>query len=360
MNERDGNGAYPLQTISGGAPYGAGGLGQHLAQVVEEARSAGRLRQYFALGIKPGDESVGQRIQLRGQRALMRHTPLRLHKGWRDHVQGVWFDRAVARRLPKATAGEALVGFVGKALYSFRRARALGFGELALHVGNSHVEQTLRLHAEAARRYPGIEPSWLGEPQRRKALQEYAAADVIFANSAYTRASFLAAGFPEAKVRGYKLRPHPRFRPPATRPNDGKFRVVYAGALTVYKGVPDLLEAFSRLPDPEAVLTLVGGWSSPGMRKYLQRWCQRDPRIRISPGDPLPHFQAADVYVHPTYEDGFGYAPCEALACGIPVIATDETGMKEHIREGENGYLVPAGDWPAILDRLEQVWKQRS
>jgi glycosyltransferase involved in cell wall biosynthesis len=65
--------------------------------------------------------------------------------------------------------------------------------------------------------------------------------------------------------------------------------------------------------------------------------------------------QQADVYVHPSFEDGFAYAPMEALACKVPVIVTPDTGMKEYVQEGINGYVVPTGDWEAILERLEQL-----
>jgi hypothetical protein len=55
------------------------------------------------------------------------------------------------------------------------------------------------------------------------------------------------------------------------------------------------------------------------------------------------------------FEDGFAYAPMEALACKVPVIVTQDTGMKEYVQEGINGYVVPTGDWEAILERLEQL-----
>jgi glycosyltransferase involved in cell wall biosynthesis len=125
-------------------------------------------------------------------------------------------------------------------------------------------------------------------------------------------------------------------------------------------GIGVLLEAFSRLLDPAARLTLVGGSGSRGMRRFLERWRRFDNRVRIAPGDPLPHLRDADVYVHPSYQDGFGLAPMEALACGVPVIVTEDTGMKEHIRPGENGFIVPTGDWPALLQRLQEVrsWRR--
>jgi glycosyltransferase involved in cell wall biosynthesis len=73
----------------------------------------------------------------------------------------------------------------------------------------------------------------------------------------------------------------------------------------------------------------------------------------MAPGDLLPHLQQANVCVHPTDEDRFAYAPIEAIACSIPVTATQDTGMKEYIQKGINGYVVPTGDWEATLERLQ-------
>jgi glycosyltransferase involved in cell wall biosynthesis len=121
------------------------------------------------------------------------------------------------------------------------------------------------------------------------------------------------------------------------------------------KGVPDLIEAFTRFRLREAELTLVGGTATRGMLRYMQQAMARDPRIRLSPGDPLPHFRRADVYVHPSYEDNLAYAAGEAIHSGVPAILTFDTGAKEYLREGENGWVVPTGDWQAILDRLEKL-----
>ena len=49
----------------------------------------------------------------------------------------------------------------------------------------------------------------------------------------------------------------------------------------------------------------------------------------------------------------------EAMMCGVPVIVTEDTGMKENVIEGENGYVVPTGSWEAILEQMYQVYKNR-
>jgi glycosyltransferase involved in cell wall biosynthesis len=78
----------------------------------------------------------------------------------------------------------------------------------------------------------------------------------------------------------------------------------------------------------------------------------------VQPGDPLPVLQKADVFVHPSYEDGFGYAPMEALACGVPVVVTEDTGMKEYVRDGVNGFIVPTGSVDAIVAALRHLARQ--
>ena len=341
-----------MKTIACNAPYGQGGLGRHLAQVVEEMRAEGVLKAYYAHALKPSDEAHGEVVINTYYRLLRRYSPLRFSHGWRKYLAADLFDRAVARRLTAPL--EAHLGFGGRALHSFRKARALGARHCALIAANSHVNNVVRRHAEAVRKY-GLEPSWLNEAQRRKTLKEYEEADVIHVTSEYTRQSFLAEGVPGQKLHKSPLKVHPRFQPPAQSQRDDVFRVVYVGRVAVTRGIPVLLEAFARLPVHEAELTLVGDTASRSMRRHLARITAQDVRIRLCPGDPLPHLWRADVCVHPTYEDGFAYAPMEALACGVPVIVTGDTGMKEYVEEGVNGYVIPTGNVAALVERLEHL-----
>ncbi len=341
-----------MRVLACNSSYGQGGIGRHFAQLVEESRASGVLDRYFAPEIKPGDEAVGRVLPPRWwPRALVQYTPLRWAPSWKQHVLNEGFDRQVAGALTDPI--EHFMGFAGKSLHAFRKARALGAARLELVAPNSHVENVRRLHARAADD-TGLSDSWLNEAQIRKTLAEYDAADRIYVHSDYVRDTFLAAGVSDSKLIRTHLHVDPRFQPPSSRPTDDTFRVVYVGRLDATKGLPLLLEAYDRLDLPDKELTLVGGWGTRTMRTYLAPWIQRDD-VRHAPGDPLPALQAADVFVHPTYEDGFGYAPVEALACGVPVIVTADTGMKEHIRDGENGFVVPTGRTDAFLDRLDHI-----
>ncbi|MFQ5571825.1 MAG: glycosyltransferase family 4 protein [Rhodothermales bacterium] len=316
---------------------------------MEKTRNQGLLAGYYAYSTKASDTDKGVAISNRPFRLLARYSPLRYSPGMTNYIIGELFDRRVATLLKSGP--DAHIGFGGKTLHTFRRARKLGTQRLELVAANSHVNNVRRKHALGIHRYP-LEESWLNEAQHRKTLREYALADLIYVASEYTRRSFLNEGIPESKLQRVYYETNPRFHPPTTRPDDGIFRVVYVGSVTVMKGIPVLLEAFARLPFRQAELTLVGSPRSRDMRRYLQHEMATDPRIRLRPGDPLPHLHRADVCVHPTFEDGFAYAPMEALACGVPVIVTEDTGMKEYVEEGSNGFIIPTGDVEALVEHL--------
>jgi glycosyltransferase involved in cell wall biosynthesis len=105
----------------------------------------------------------------------------------------------------------------------------------------------------------------------------------------------------------------------------------------VRKGLADLASAFIEtvVPAlPDAVLAVAGESFAPN---HPNVW----PLGMVSL-DRLPHLlSAADVYVLPTLADNLPYTILEAMACGIPVVATNVGGIAEQVVEGENGLLVP-------------------
>ncbi len=332
------------------APYNEGGLGKHLSMLVEEGRSKNDLGGYYASRKKPND-SYGEEISLKRFRWLFHAPPFRYSLSWRDFLSADLFDRAVSQRLRPS---EAFHGFSGRALHSFDRARQLKYKHIILESPSSHMAHVMRQHRRATEAFP-IEKSWLNGAQCRKTLREYEMADLIYVNSEYSRQTYIEAGVPEAKLRRRVLTVEPRFAPPIRNSHSGGFTIVSVGRLQVTKGVPVLLEAFERIQDNEAELILVGGHGTDGMEKYLRQKLAADPRIKIRPGDPLPCLHRADVLVHPSFEDGLGLAPLEALACGVPVIVTEDTGMKEYVVDGRNGYILPTGDVDALVEQLRDI-----
>lgn len=91
------------------------------------------------------------------------------------------------------------------------------------------------------------------------------------------------------------------------------------------------------------------------MRRYLDRATAGDKRISVQPGDPLPHLRRAHVFAFPSFADGLGLAPLEALAVGVPIVVSDASGVKEYVRDGQNGFIVPTGDADALHRRLIEI-----
>jgi glycosyltransferase involved in cell wall biosynthesis len=340
-----------MRILSCQSPYGQGGVGQHFAQLVRETQQSDQLAHYYNPAPHPDDGTAGRPLSSALFSWLYDWTPVRYSTSWASYLKNECFDRCVAATLDRPT--ERFMGFTGQSLHSFRRARDLGTETLELVAVNSHVDNVWRLHQRAAAD-TGIHDSWLNGTQRRKMKAEYALADRIYVHSEYTRTSFIEAGISRSKLRRTILKVDPRFQPAASPPVEDRFHIVYVGRLDATKGLPLLLDAFAQLPR-QAELTLVGGWSSRRMRRYLTARQAEQPRLHIAPGDPLPVLHTADVFVHPSYEDGFGYAPMEALTCNVPVIVTEDTGMKESVVDGYNGYIIPTGDGDALLDRLRRL-----
>jgi glycosyltransferase involved in cell wall biosynthesis len=262
------------------------------------------------------------------------------------------YDKHAAHRLP---AAEHLVAFNSQALTQLRTARRAGYASLTLVSANSHIRRVARQHAIAHRAYP-LEGSWTSLLLERN-LAEYRAADRIHYASRYIRESFVEEGFGDEQLTEFPLTPDPRYRRRDHAAASDSFDVVYVGSLAVHKGVPLLVDAFRRLPHADMRLLLVGGWGTRGMRRYIQDACAKDPRIGVSPGDPLPRLLTARLCVHAAFEDGFGYAPAEALACGVPVIVSEDTGMKDLIDAPRTGLVLPTGDLDALTESIDAAYR---
>lgn len=342
-------------TVSCSAPLGKGGLGRHLEEILGALERSG---QPAACISGPARAPVGRterRRLLSAAERLARFastSPLPVSPGLRALAHAVDFDRSSARSLPP---GEHLIAFNGQALAQLQAARGASYGSLGLVSANSHMRSVLRQHQRARRRYP-LEGSWARWLLARN-QKEYRQADLIYVASRYIRESFLDEGFSDDQMTDFPLTPHPRFDGVTERGASDRFEIVYSGSLAVHKGVPLLIDAFRRLPYPDMRLTLVGGWGSRGMRRFVEAACAADRRITAGAGDPLVHLRTAALCVHPAYEDGFGYAPAEALARGVPVLVSEDTGMKDMIASTRLGLILATGDLDALTQAIEAAYR---
>lgn len=107
------------------------------------------------------------------------------------------------------------------------------------------------------------------------------------------------------------------------------------------KGLDTLLKAFAVLTDLPLCVLVVGSDEPSFYRPLLDELAVQD-RVRFEKpsADVLSFYSAADLYVGPSLEDAFNLPILEAMACGLPVIASAQTGASELIRDGETGFLL--------------------
>jgi len=125
---------------------------------------------------------------------------------------------------------------------------------------------------------------------------------------------------------------------------------IYAGQLSLRKGIPVLLEAWKKAALVDAELVLVGNWQLSEAKLR-----QLPPNvIRVSECSAFElrdHYRAADVFVFPTFFDGFGLVLLEAMACGLPAIATESSAGPDVVNKA-CGRLLPRGDVETLVDQL--------
>jgi glycosyltransferase involved in cell wall biosynthesis len=154
-------------------------------------------------------------------------------------------------------------------------------------------------------------------------------------------------------------------RPAGAPAPAGPFTILYAGRLRTRKAVAVLLEAFARLRErvPEARLVLVGdGEQRPALEAQAGRLGIADA-VSFEGGRPhgaMPeYYRAADVFCLPSLYEGFPLAILEAMAAGLPVVATAVAGVPEAVADGTTGRVVPAEDAPALADVLAELAADR-
>lgn len=135
---------------------------------------------------------------------------------------------------------------------------------------------------------------------------------------------------------------------------------LYLGRLARDKGLADLARAFSGIGD--AWLLLVGP-DEDGIAAQLREAAGASgERLRIVPytDQPEEFMAAADVFVLPSYREGFGSVILEAAAAGVPAIGTRIYGVTDAIVDGTTGLLVPPRDPQALGARMRQLAQDRA
>lgn len=135
------------------------------------------------------------------------------------------------------------------------------------------------------------------------------------------------------------------------------FRLITVGEVNRNKNLEVVLRALAKLRDPRIRYTFYGGGKSVDYILSVARECGLEEVVRYGgvcthPEDVL---QSAHMFVFPSVREGLGMAALEALACGIPVLALDNRGTREYMRDGVNGFVCKENSVDAFAEKISQA-----
>lgn len=145
---------------------------------------------------------------------------------------------------------------------------------------------------------------------------------------------------------------------PIARTAADKGKVIFAATsrLVVAKGIGELIKAFQVVSMKHANTCLWLFGEGPDEKKFKDMAVDNNHIIFWGfPVDSLERLADCDVFVHPSYHEGFSLSLVEAAKLGLPIIACDVGGNPELVTDGKNGLLIPAKDVQALATAMEKL-----
>jgi glycosyltransferase involved in cell wall biosynthesis len=294
---------------------------------------------------------------------LIKHNPylLLLEQRYKGDNEGTYkivyvkFDVWAANQL-RTKIAEVLIGYENVNLSTFKRAKELGMITVLDLAGIHHRKATV-INTNLGLADNGTTPElsrWINH--RKEVAYQYT--DYILTLSNFAKESVLEAGLKADKVYVVNLGVNlNNFSPKLHYANVGKLRFLYVGTMTHRKGLELLLRTWSKINLADIELVLIGPMADA--EDVLKQYSG------IYTYHPFLHHEAlaeeyrrADVFVFPSNHDSWAQTVIEALACGTPVITTENTGAKDAVLQG-GGLVIPAGDEDALKKSILYFYNNR-
>ena len=187
----------------------------------------------------------------------------------------------------------------------------------------------------------------------KRSSEIYKNFDYIMCPSDFVYNSFLENGFEKEKLIKMPYGVNTQKFVPGIKKGK-KFRLAFVGSLQLRKGIQYLLKAWSELKLKNAQLLVVGRvW--PDAVEVVEKY-KKNPTIKFLGFDrnPLETLQQSDVFVSPSLEEGSALTVYEAMACGLPIIATKNTGCVAANKK--DGFIIPIRDVKSLKEKIKYFY----
>ncbi len=261
------------------------------------------------------------------------------------------FDYLASRSLVEA---DIVVGLSSSFLKTLRRAKKMGAVTI-VERGSSHIVYQDRILNEEYEKF-GAKVQPVPKKIIAKELKEYEEADYISVASSFVKRSFVEMGVSESKIiqipYGVDLSMFKQIPK-----EDNVFRIMFGGGLCLRKGVHYLLEAYAGLNMPNSELLLIGPINDE-IKPFLEKYEGKFRRMDYQPLKKLYRlYSQASVFVMPSIEEGLALVQPQAMACGLPLICSTNSGGEDLIRNGKDGFVIPIRNVEALRKKILYLYQ---
>jgi glycosyltransferase involved in cell wall biosynthesis len=260
---------------------------------------------------------------------------------------------------------DVVIGFDTSALTLAKRAKAQD-KKFILDVSIAHSASKNQVYKNISANFPSWKFALEEKPVELLVIeqQEYEIADAIVVAGSFTKQTLIDNGVPEQKI---QVNPYGidinKFSAKKDYKHNGTIRFLFVGLIDARKGIPLLMDTIREMDTSKASFTLVGAVDEKATALIN---AYQLPNVKFA--GKVPHaqvntvFTEHDVFVFPSYFEGFGLVILEAMASGLPVIVTDATAGEDCVEDSKEGFIIKAGDKEGLaksihyfIDHPEQV-----
>jgi glycosyltransferase involved in cell wall biosynthesis len=275
----------------------------------------------------------------------------------KEFLWNEWYDKWVAKKIAKRQDYKVFIGWSGMSLHAMQKAKANGKLTI-VERGSSHILYQNNILKEEYAKFGkafSIHPKVI-----EKELKEYEAADYISIPSTFVKKSFMEHGVAEKKLFLNIYGASNYFNADSSfLKSKEKFIFLYLGALTIQKGLLYLFEAIQQLAIAKDKYEV---WFIGTVSEELKDLVDKMKLANWIFFGQVDHYKLkeyivqADVAIQPSLQEGLSMVIPQMLSCGVPVIATTNSGGEDLIQNDYNGFIVPIRSSNAIKEKMEYLF----
>ena len=276
-----------------------------------------------------------------------------------NYKNAQYFDKWVSKKIDKLDNCKIFIGWSSMSLESIQVAKSKGMLTI-LERGSTHISfqnDILKTEYSKFNKNFSIDNRIID-----KELKEYEQVDFISIPSNFVKETFVKQGISQNKlfVNNYGVSKYFKIDNYYTR--NSKFTILYLGTISIRKGLFYFFEALLKLNiNINNFEVLFIGAIDDEMKPIINKYFQSNWKFigHVNHYELSNWIKKCDIAIQPSIEEGLSMVIPQILSCGIPVIATTNTGGGEFIIDGFNGYIIPICNPLIIREKINLLYYDR-